>query len=227
MKGKTMKLPHQNDLFDLSHTAAKNVFSDGEPYNVLTKIKECCLEIINSLSYDYTEIRDGVFAAADAKISDMATIHGPTIIGHKTEIRPGAFIRGSVIIGDGVVIGNSTEIKNSVIFDEAQLPHYNYVGDSIIGYRAHLGAGAIISNFRLDRKTVRIKADGEKIDTGLRKMGALLGDYTEIGSNSVIYPGSIIGRRCVIYPLSRVYGIVPENHYYYSENSISERKDLH
>ncbi len=223
--GNKMNLPRTEELFDLSHTQAAELLSSGsEPYDVLSRIKEHCERLISGLGSDYREIADGVFAAEDAEIAKTATLHGPAVIGHKTELRAGAFIRGSVIIGDGAVIGNSTEIKNSIIFDEAALPHYNYVGDSIIGYKGHLGAGVIVSNFRLDGKSIRIKCDGAKLDTGLRKMGVLLGDFTEVGSNSVIYPGSIIGKRCVIYPLSRVYGVIGDEHYYYGEGMIQKRR---
>ncbi len=224
-KGGKMILPSTEELFDLSHTQASALLKDiSKPYSALSRISEHCIELSRKLGSDYEEISENVFVAKDAVIAQNAVISGPAIIGHKTEIRQGAFIRGSVIIGDGVVVGNSTEVKNSIIFDDAQLPHYNYVGDSIIGYRGHLGAGAIVSNFRLDRKSVKIKADDEKYDTGLRKMGVLLGDFTEVGSNSVIYPGSIIGKRCIIYPLSRVFGIIPEDSYYYSENNFVKRR---
>ena len=221
-----MSVPRAEELFDLNETIAKEIF-DGcaEPYEALPKIKDFCITLSKTLGDDYEEIADGVFAAKDAVISDKATLIGPTIIGHKTEIRPGAYIRGSVIIGDGAVIGNSTEIKNAVIFDGAQLPHYNYVGDSVIGYKAHLGAGAIISNFRLDHGNISIKADGEKIDTGLRKMGALVGDGAEIGCNSVVCPGSIVGRGCVIYPLSRVMGILPPDYYFYGDGRSPKQKE--
>lgn len=214
-----MSVPRAEELFDLNETIAKEIF-DGcaEPYEALPKIKDFCITLSKTLGDDYEEIADGVFAAKDAVISDKATLIGPTIIGHKTEIRPGAYIRGSVIIGDGAVIGNSTEIKNAIIFNGAQLPHYNYVGDSIIGHRAHMGAGAIISNFRLDHNNIKIKTGDGKIDTGLRKMGALVGDFAEIGCNSVICPGSIIGRGCMIYPLSRITGILPEDYYFYADS---------
>ena len=195
-------------LFDLEHSIASQLFADSEKiYDVIPKIKDYCKILAKSLGDEYEEIMPDVFAAKDAVISDKATIIGPAIIGHKTEVRPGAYIRGSVIIGDSAVIGNSTEIKNSIIFDGVQLPHYNYVGDSILGYKAHLGAGAIISNFRLDHGNISIKANGEKIDTGLRKMGALVGDGCEIGCNSVICPGSILGRKTMIYPLTTVRGV--------------------
>ncbi len=219
-----MKLPRLEDLFDFKYTMAREILEGAcEPYSPLSKIGEYCKELSKKLGDDYAEISEGVFAARDAKIASTATIIGPAVIGHGTEIRAGAFIRGSAIIGGGVVIGNSTEIKNAIIFDGAELPHYNYVGDSIIGHRGHLGAGAIISNFRLDRKSIRIKDGEEKIDTGLRKMGVLLGDFSEVGCNSVVYPGSIIGKRCIIYPLSRVHGIIPEEHYYYGENDMNKR----
>lgn len=221
-----MNIPTPEELFDLSHTVAKDIF-DGcvYPYEALPKIKDFCILLSKNLGDGYTEIAPGVFAANDAKISDKATLIGPTIIGHNTEIRPGAYIRGSVIIGDGAVIGNSTEIKNAIIFDGAQLPHYNYVGDSIIGYKAHMGAGAIISNFRLDHENISIKSDGEKINTGLRKMGVLLGDRAEIGCNSVICPGSIIGSGCVVYPLSRVSGILPSEYYFYGDTRAPQPKN--
>jgi len=220
-----MNIPLTEELFDLTHTAASEIFKEAStPYEVLPKINEYCISLSKKLGDGYEEIAPSVFAAKDAKISDKATVIGPAIIGHNTEIRPGAYIRGSVIIGDGAVIGNSTEIKNAIIFDGAQLPHYNYVGDSIIGYKAHMGAGAIISNFRLDHENISIKANGEKLETGLRKMGALIGDGAEIGCNSVVCPGSIIGRGCVIYPLSRVTGILPEDYYFYGDGRSPKPK---
>lgn len=213
-----MNIPRTCELFDLSHTVAGKIFDGAEyAFEALPKIKELCRALISELSSDYEEISPEVFAAKDAKISEHAVICGPTVIGHRTEVRPGAYIRGSAIIGDDVVIGNSTEIKNAIIFDGAQLPHYNYVGDSIIGYRAHLGAGAIISNFRLDHENVPVKSGGERLDSGLRKFGALVGDFAEVGCNSVICPGAVIGRGCVIYPLSRVMGILPADHYFYGD----------
>ena len=216
-----MKIADANALFDVEHTITKEFFANYENiYEIIPQIKDCCKQISNNLGDEYIEIAPDVFAANDAVISDKATIIGPTIIGHKTEVRPGAYIRGSVIIGDGAVIGNSTEIKNAIIFDGVQLPHYNYVGDSILGYRAHLGAGAIISNFRLDHKNITIKTQDEKIDTGLRKMGALVGDFSEVGCNSVICPGSILGRNTMIYPLSTVNGVTNFN---YTEESESDK----
>ena len=220
-----MNIQSPSELFDLSHTMAKDLFADcKEAYQAIPKIKEVILRLIPTLSDEYEEIAPEVYSAKSAVISKSATIEGPTIIGKNTEIRPGAFIRGSVLIGDGVVIGNSTELKNAVIFDNAQLPHYNYVGDSIIGYRAHMGAGAIASNFRLDHKEINIKSSVGRIYTGLRKMGVLLGDFAEIGCNSVLCPGSVIGRGCMVYPLSRFIGVLPESSVY-CDGKIKAKKE--
>lgn len=197
------------ELFDLSHTIAKDFFIEGEgPHLALPKIKEKIIEL--GKKSGFPEVKKGVFIAEDAIVAENATIIAPTIIGRRTEVRPGAYIRGCAIIGDGVVIGNSTEIKNAIIFDGAQLPHYNYVGDSIIGYRSHLGAGAIASNFRLDHKSVPVNDKDGRYDSGLRKLGTLLGDGAEVGCNSVLCPGTVIGRGAIIYPLSRVIGYVGE-----------------
>ena len=208
-----MILPRTNDLLDTSRTIAAAIFENSlEPYDVLPKIKEFTLTLGRSLPKDeYDEVSENVWIAKDAKISEKATIIGPTIIGHATEVRPGAFIRGAVIVGDGAVIGNSTEIKNAIIFDGVQLPHYNYVGDSILGYKAHLGAGAIISNFKLDHSNIKVRSAGSTVETGLRKFGAILGDGVEVGCNSVIYPGTIIGRGTLVYPLTAARGVISEN----------------
>ena len=210
---KAMKFPRADELFDLSHTIAGEIFEGCEyPFEAIPKIKELAVKLSATLPPDeYTEISEGVFVAKDAKISDKATVLPPTIIGHDTEVRPGAFIRGSAIIGDGAVIGNSTEIKNAIIFDGAQLPHYNYVGDSILGYRAHLGAGAVISNFKLDHTNISVRLGEQRLKTGLRKFGALMGDLAEAGCNSVINPGSVIGRRVTVYPLTSLRGVIPED----------------
>jgi NDP-sugar pyrophosphorylase family protein len=219
-----MVIPRTEELFDLTHTIAEGYLKAiEEPQRILPEIKDICLELIPRLGDNFYELYPGVWVARDAKIADSATIMGPTIIGSKTEVRPSSYIRGSAIIGEGAVIGNSTEIKNAIIFDGAQLPHYNYVGDSIIGYKAHLGAGAIISNFRLDHGQITIKTDDGKIKTGLRKMGVLLGDRAEVGCNSVICPGSIIGRDSVIYPLSRFNGILPKEYYFYGSDKAPRK----
>ena len=211
------------ELFDLNHTLAVSLLSECEyPHEALSKIKDSILSLIPTLDDSFKEISEGVFVADDAKIWDNVTIVGPTIIGHKAEIRPGAFIRGNAIIGDGAVIGNSTEIKNAIVFDDAQLPHYNYVGDSIIGYKAHMGAGAIASNLRLDKKEITLKSEGEDMDSGLRKIGVFLGDHAEVGCGSVLCPGSIVGRATLVYPLSMVRGSIPERTIY-DGKSFKER----
>ncbi len=203
------------ELFDLSHTAAKELLEGCEyPHQALPKIEGFIKEYSAKLDESYKEISEGVFVADDAKIWDGATIVGPAIIGHGAEVRPGAFIRGNAVIGDGAVIGNSTEIKNAIVFDEAQLPHYNYVGDSIIGYRAHMGAGAVASNFRLDKKEITLRDGEEEMESGLCKIGVFLGDNAEVGCGSVLCPGSIVGRWAMVYPLARVRGSIPEQTIY-------------
>ena len=202
-------------LFDLSHSIAGEMLKECEyPHEALSKIGGFIKEYIKTLDSSYIKIADDVYAASDAEIWDGVTIVGPTVIGHGAEIRPGAFIRGNAIIGDGAVIGNSTEVKNAIVFDGAQLPHYNYVGDSIIGYKAHMGAGAIASNLRLDNKEIVLKSEDETMDSGLRKICVFLGDYAEVGCGSVLSPGSIVGREALIYPLSSVRGSVPERTIY-------------
>ena len=195
------------ELFDLSHTAAKDLFiSAEEPYSALKMIKEGIEKIAKN--GEYSEFLPGVFVADGVKIAETATVLGPTVIGKDTEVRPGAYIRGSAIIGEGCVIGNSTEIKNAIIFDGVQIPHYNYVGDSILGYKSHMGAGAIASNFRLDHANIIIKDGDCRIETGLRKLGVLLGDFAEVGCGSVLSPGTVIGRKTIVYPLSHVTGVI-------------------
>ncbi len=213
------------ELFDLSHTMAEALLCGCEyPHEALPRIGDYIKDrLIPSLDGSYREIGEGVFAAEDAKIWEGVTIVGPTVIGHGAEIRPGAFIRGNAIIGDGAVIGNSTEVKNAIVFDEAQLPHYNYVGDSIIGYKSHLGAGAIASNLRLDKKEILLRDADESMDSGLRKIGVFLGDHAEVGCGSVLCPGSIVGREAMVYPLSCVRGTVP-SHTIYDGKSIKERR---
>ena len=209
-----INIPRLKDLLDFNYSIAGAELSKFDfPHEALPKIGDITLKVACGLS-GFTEISDGVFVSNSAKIWDSTTIVGPCIIDEGAEIRPGAFIRGNAIIGKGAVIGNSTEIKNSIIFDKAQLPHYNYAGDSIIGYRAHMGAGAIASNLRLDKNDVVIKnADGE-FPTGLRKFGAILGDMAEIGCGCVLCPGTVIGRGTSVYPLCTVKGILPEYNIY-------------
>ena len=211
------------ELFDLSHTMASALLEECEyPHEALPKIGGFIKECITRLDGSFKEIYPNVYAADDAKIWDGVTIVGPTIIGHNTEIRPGVFVRGNALIGDGAVIGNSTEIKNAIVFDGAQLPHYNYVGDSIIGYKAHMGAGAIASNLRLDKRIIILKSEDEKMDSGLKKIGVFLGDMAEVGCGSVLCPGSIVGREAIVHPLSKVIGTVPA-HTIYDGESFKER----
>ena len=164
-----------------------------------------------------------IWISKDVKLPNNATILGPTIMGHSTEIRTGAFIRGSVIIGNECVIGNSCEIKNSIIFDCVQIPHFNYIGDSILGYHSHTGAGVITSNLKSDKSFVKVYCDSKIIDTGLKKFGAMIGDYVEVGCNSVLNPGTIIGKNTSIYPLSSVRGTVPSNSIFKSEDNIVKK----
>ncbi len=210
------------DLFDLSMTLARPILEAEEyPWNALPKIRDFILELGPTLEFeDYILHNENVWIAKSAKIHKNAQICGPAIIGPNTELRTGAYIRGSVIIGENCVIGNSCEIKNSIIFNNAQVPHFNYIGDSILGYKAHTGAGAITSNVKSDKSPVKVRFEGSIIETGLKKLGAILGDCVEIGCNSVLNPGTVIGRNSNVYPLSSVRGYVPPNSIYKSKNDI-------
>lgn len=215
------------EIFDLSKSLAEPLLSKTEyPWEALPQIRDFILNLIPSLDKSvYEEVKPAVWIAKSAKIAPSADITGPTIIGENTEIRPSAFIRGSALIGNGCVIGNSTEVKNAIIFDSVQIPHYNYVGDSILGYRSHLGAGAVTSNVKSDKTLVTVKVNGEKIPTGLKKFGAMVGDYVEIGCNTVLCPGTVIGRNSNVYPLSRVRGFVPENSIFKNAENIVPKKE--
>ena len=213
-------------LFDLEKTIAKELLLRFEyPWEALSHIKEFILEYGKTLSSDeYYSPSENVWISKDAKVAPTAYIDGPTIICAGADIKHCAFIRGSVIVGCGAVVGNSTEVKNSILFDEAKVPHFNYMGDSIFGHGAHMGAGCITSNLKSDKSLVSVRGDGFKIDTGLKKFGAMLGDFAEIGCNSVLNPGTVIGRRASVYPLSSVRGVVPEEHIYKSAENIILRK---
>ena len=215
------------NIISIDKTISKELFNNIENYyEVLPKIKEYIIELGNSLDKKhYQEIEKNVWIGKNVKIDKLATIISPCIIDDETEIRPGAYIRGNVIIGKKCVVGNSTEIKNSIIFDEAQLPHYNYVGDSIIGYHAHLGAGVILSNLKNDKTNIVIKSKDYKIETNLRKMGAIIGDNVDVGCNSVCFPGTIIGNNTSVYPLVRVRGIINSNSIMKNENTIVEKEN--
>lgn len=205
-----------SELYDLSHTAAADYLGGFEyPWEALGGIKEMIISLGDRLdSSEYRQLGENVWAHVSARIAPTAYIGAPCIIGADTEVRHCAFIRGSALIGSGCVIGNSVEVKNAIIFDNVQVPHYNYVGDSILGYRSHMGAGSITSNVKSDRSLVAVKNEGEIIETGLKKFGAMLGDFVEVGCNSVLNPGTVIGRGSNIYPLSCVRGTVPPHSIY-------------
>ncbi|CCZ40492.1 MAG: UDP-N-acetylglucosamine pyrophosphorylase [Butyribacter sp.] len=214
------------NLFNFDETIAADIFTDIDfPWEVLPKIKDFITGLGESLSPDdYDKKGDNVWIAKSAAIAPTATINGPCIIGKDTEVRPGAFIRGNAIVGEKCVVGNSTELKNVILFNNVQVPHYNYVGDSILGYKSHMGAGSITSNVKSDKTNVVIKYEGDKIETGLKKMGAILGNYVEVGCNSVLNPGTIIGSNTNIYPLSSVRGYVPKGSIYKKQGDIVEKR---
>lgn len=215
-----------SDLFSLDKTLAGKYLSEFNfPWFILESISEIIKKIGRELPEDeYDELTQFVWVHKKADVSSESSLKGPTIIGEGTQIRQGAFIRGSALIGKNCVVGNSTEVKNAILFDSVQVPHYNYVGDSILGYKAHLGAGAVTSNVKSDRTCVKVRCEGEKIETGLRKFGAMIGDGAEIGCNSVLNPGTIIGRNSIVYPLSSVRGTVKENSIYKSADNIVEKR---
>ncbi len=216
-----------NDLYDLSHSMAGEYLSEFEyPWEALEGIKELILQIGAKLPADeYDHPKEDVWIAKDATIYPNNYIAGPCIIGHKTEVRPGAFVRGSALVGENCVVGNSTELKNVILFDNVQVPHYNYVGDSILGYKAHMGAGSITSNVKSDKKLVVINNEGEKIETGRKKVGAMVGDRVEVGCNSVLNPGTVIGRDSNVYPVSCVRGVIPANSIYKEARKIVIKED--
>jgi NDP-sugar pyrophosphorylase family protein len=212
-------------LFDLSHSAAKPLLEKvAYPWEALPRIGDFILELGASLGEDYIHLQETVWIHKTAKVAPSAFIGEKVIIGPHTEVRHCAFIRGNALIGEGAVVGNSTELKNVILFDGVQVPHYNYVGDSILGYKAHLGAGAITSNVKGDRSLVVVKNGEEKIETGLKKFGAMLGDCAEVGCGAVLNPGVIIGRNSNIYPLSMVRGLVEEKSIYKKQGEIVAKR---
>jgi len=214
------------DLFDLEKTLAKDLMINKEyPWDVLKDIKEYIIKYGATLSLEkFEKIGENIWIAKNANVSKSAEINGPCIIDENAEIRHCAFIRGSVIIGKNTVVGNSTELKNCILFDNVQVPHFNYIGDSILGYKSHLGAGALTSNVKSDKSLVEIKINSdEKIHTDLKKLGAMIGDNSEIGCNSVLCPGTIIGKNTNIYPLSLVRGVIGANKIYKNQNEIVEK----
>ena len=214
------------NILDLSKTIAADLFNGvSYPFEVLPKIKDFITELQEKLDRnEFNEAAPGVFIHKTAVVAKTASIAAPCIIDAETEVRHCAFIRGSAIIGKNCVVGNSCELKNVIIFDNVQVPHYNYVGDSVLGYHSHMGAGSITSNVKSDKTLVTININGEKSETGLKKIGAILGDYVEVGCNSVLNPGTIIGRNTNVYPLSMVRGYVAQNSIYKNKNEIVEKK---
>lgn len=213
------------NLYNLNETIAKELLkSVTYPWEALPKIEEFIIKIGNNLDADvYEKKGDNIWIAKSAKIAPTAYINGPAIIGEDAEVRHCAFIRGKAIVGNGAVVGNSTELKNVILFNKVQVPHYNYVGDSILGFKAHMGAGSVTSNVKSDKKLVIVKNREEKIETGLKKFGAMLGDNVEIGCNSVLNPGTVVCKNSNIYPLSCVRGVIPENCIYKNKNEIVEK----
>lgn len=219
------KLVKTNELYDCQVSYLKELFDSAEyPWQMLPKIKDLALSLIEKGLDGFTEIKPGVLVGENVKIADTVTIEAPTIIGHGTEIRPGAYLRGSIITGSNCVIGNSSELKNCILLDKVQVPHYNYVGDSVLGNRAHMGAGSICSNLKSDGKAVVIHAD-ENIETGLRKIGGILADGADIGCGCVINPGTVIGKNTSVYPLTALRGVYPANCIVKAQDKVVLRRD--
>lgn len=214
------------NLLDLNETIAKELFEGKTyPWEVLPEIGDFIVKLGKTLDPEEYEYREGdIWIAKSAKVAPTACINGPVIIGKDAEVRHCAFIRGKAIIGEGAVVGNSTELKNAVLFNKVQVPHYNYVGDAVLGYKSHMGAGSICSNVKSDKKLVVVKSGDEKIETGLKKFGAMLGDNVEVGCGSVLNPGTVIGRCTNIYPLSSVRGCVPADSIYKSADEIVKKE---
>lgn len=215
-----------NELYDLNETIAKDIFDDVTyPWEVLPKIGDFIVELGKTLSKEeYNQVEENVWIAKSANVFPSAYIHGPAIIGKDAEVRHCAFIRGNAIVGEGAVVGNSTELKNVILFNKVQVPHYNYVGDSVLGYKAHMGAGSITSNVKSDKKLVVVKTPEGGIETGRKKFGAMLGDEVEVGCGTVLNPGSVVGRHTNIYPLSSVRGYVPAGSIYKRQGEVVEKR---
>ena len=221
-----MKELEVKELYTLSETlAAPLLASVTYPWEALPKIGAFILELGATLSEEEYEKRgENIWIARSAKVAPTASITGPCIIGKDTEVRHCAFIRGNALVGDGAVVGNSTELKNVILFNKVQVPHYNYVGDSILGYKSHMGAGSITSNVKSDKKLVVVKTPEGNIETGMKKFGAMLGDEVEVGCGSVLNPGTVVGSHSNIYPLSSVRGFVPGNSIYKKQGEVVEKR---
>ena len=214
------------DMYDLDHTLAKDYLSQFTyPWEALKGIKDMIIALGETLGEDYTEVSPQVWVHKTAQVAPTAFLGAPCIIGPETEVRHCAFVRGSALVGSKCVVGNSVELKNVILFDNVQTPHYNYVGDSILGYKSHMGAGSITSNVKQDKGLVVVHNQGEHIETGVKKFGAMLGDNVEVGCNSVLNPGTVVGRNSNVYPLSCVRGVVPEKHIWKNNGAVVPKED--
>ncbi|MBS6398048.1 MAG: UDP-N-acetylglucosamine pyrophosphorylase [Clostridiales bacterium] len=213
------------DLYDLNETIAADLFEGlTYPWEALPKIGEFIKALGATLNEEeYDRVGENVWIARSAKVAPTAYINGPAIIGKEAEVRHCAFIRGNALVGEGAVVGNSTELKNVVLFNKVQVPHYNYVGDSILGYKAHMGAGSITSNVKSDKKLVKVHTPKGDMETGIKKFGAMVGDHVEVGCGSILNPGTVIGRESNIYPLSSVRGVVPERSIYKRQGEVVDK----
>lgn len=221
-----MSMLKTKDLYTLTHTIAGDYLSQFEyPWQALAGIKDLILSLGEKLGDDFIEREPTVWVHKTAKIAPTAYLGAPCIIGANTEVRHCAFVRGSALVGENCVVGNSVELKNVILFDNVQVPHYNYVGDSILGYKSHMGAGSLTSNVKSDKKLVVVKNGDEKIETGLKKFGAMLGDCVEVGCNSVLNPGTVIGSNSNIYPTSCVRGVVPANSIWKTGGVVVTKKE--
>lgn len=216
-----------SELYDLRETIAARLLEGlTYPWEALPKIHDFIIDLGESLPKDiYEERGEYIWVAKSAKVAPTACLNGPLIVDEDAEIRHCAFVRGNAIVGKGAVVGNSTELKNVILFNKVQVPHYNYVGDSILGFRAHMGAGSITSNVKSDKTLVVVKGEGISIETGLKKMGAMLGDNVEVGCNSVLNPGTVIGRNTNIYPASMVRGVIPAGSIYKKATEIAGKRE--
>ena len=214
------------NLYDLKETIAADLFTEAEyPWEVLPRIHDFILELGKRLPEEIYEKRgEDIWVAKSAKVASTACLNGPLIIDEEAEVRHCAFVRGNAIVGKGAVVGNSTELKNVVLFNKVQVPHYNYVGDSVLGFKSHMGAGSITSNVKSDKTLVVVKNGEEKIETGLKKMGAMLGDHVEVGCNSVLNPGTVIGRNSNVYPTSCVRGVIPAGHIFKRPGEVVKKE---
>lgn len=216
------------ELYQLDETIASDLFREViYPWEILGKISQFIMELGEKLPKERFEKRgENVWIAKSANVAETASINGPCIIDEEAEVRHCAFIRGNAIVGKHAVVGNSTELKNVILFNFVQVPHYNYVGDSVLGYRAHMGAGSITSNVKSDKKLVIVKTEKGNLETGLKKFGAMLGDHVEVGCGSVLNPGTVIGRESNVYPLSSVRGFVPKKSIYKKQGEVVEKREL-